>query len=60
MLENRPFQLALRYGKKIEKYYHRVQFKFEEQRIIKDNMTLEQILEGTDLKDCELDARFTK
>ena len=44
MLENRPFQLVLRYGRKIERYYHRLEYKYESERVIKDDMTLEQIL----------------
>lgn len=60
MLANRPFQLYIRYGKKLDRFYNRLEYKFEEEVPFKDTDLLGNFLEKVDPKDCELDMRFPK
>jgi len=60
MLTTRPFQLVLRYGKKLDRFYNRLEFKFEEETPIEDKDNLADFLQKIDEKDCELDIRFPK
>lgn len=60
MLTTRPFQLYLRYGKKLDRFYNRLEYKFEEETPIEDKDVLADFLQKIDEKDCELDIRFPK
>lgn len=60
MLTARPFQLHLRYGKRLDRFYNRLEYKFEEETPFGDKDTLADFLKKTDVKDCELDMRFPK
>jgi uncharacterized UBP type Zn finger protein len=60
MLTTRPFQLVLRYGKKLDRFYNRLEFKYEEETPIEDKDVLGDFLKKIDEKDCELDIRFPK
>ena len=44
MLKERPFQLALRFGKKLDRFYTRLEYKFEEEKPIGDKDVLGDIL----------------
>ena len=52
MLNNRPFQLVLRYGKKLDRFYSRLEYKFEEETPIADKDTLSDFFKKIDEKDC--------
>ena len=60
MLSSRPFQVYLRYGKKLDRFYTRLEYKFEEEVVIADKDVLGDFLQKIDEKDCELDVRFPK
>lgn len=60
MLTKRPFEIFIRYGKKVDKFYRKSQFKFEKEIQITDHMTLAEVLAKIDEKDCELDMRMNK
>lgn len=60
MLTSRPFQIYLRYGKKLDRFYSRLEYKFEEETPVGDKDVLEDFLKKIDEKDCELDIRFPK
>lgn len=48
MLNSRPFQIYLRYGKKLDRFYSRLQYKFEEETPIGDKDTLEDFFKKID------------
>lgn len=58
MLEKRPFELFIKYGRKIERYYQSVEYKFSSEIQLKDDMNLAAVFEKIDEKDCELEVRF--
>lgn len=60
MLTARPFQIYLRHGKKLDRFYNKLEYKFEEEVPFGDSDTLASFLEKIDEKDCELDIRFPK
>lgn len=61
-LKNRPFTLVLKYKKTIERFYHRVELKFEKEEEIQDDTDITELMEKLKIEvgDCELDVRFTK
>lgn len=52
MLSARPFQIYLRYGKKLDRFYSRLEYKFEEETAIGDKDTLADFFKKIDEKDC--------
>ena len=60
MLAARPFQVHIRYGKKLDRFYNRLEYKFEEEAPFADKDCLADFLKKVDEKDCELDIRFPK
>lgn len=62
MLKERPFTLVLKHGRKIERFYHRVDVKFEKEVEINDDTNIAELLNKleVDFSECEIDARFTK
>lgn len=52
MLSTRPFQIYLRYGKKLDRFYTRLEYKFEEEMAVDDKDTLGDIFKKVDEKDC--------
>ena len=43
MLQTRPFQLFLRHGKKLDRFYNRLEYKFDEETAINDKDQLSQL-----------------
>jgi hypothetical protein len=60
MLGKRPFEIFVRYGKRVDKFYRKSEFKFEKEIQLTDTMTLAEVLTKVDEKDCELDMRMNK
>ena len=62
MLKNRPFTVVLKYKKTIERYYHRVQLKFDNEVEIQDSTDVDELMKKLEIEiaDCELDIRFSK
>ena len=52
MLQTRPFNLVLRYGKKLDRFYNRLEHKFEEETPINDKDLLSDFFKKIDEKDC--------
>lgn len=54
MLKERPFALVLKYKKTIERFYHRVELKFEKEVEINDDTNIMELFEKyeIDIKDC--------
>ena len=60
MLNKRPFEIFLKYGKKLDRHHHIVEIKYDQEIQITDSMTLSELLSKTNERDCQLDIRFTK
>jgi len=52
MLNKRPFEIFLKYGKKLDRHYHIVEIKYDEEIQVTDSMTLSELLSKTNERDC--------
>ena len=50
MLQTRPFQLYLRHGRKLDRFYTKLEYKFEEETPFGDKDILSDFLKKTDIK----------
>ena len=60
MLKKRPFTLFLRHSRKLDRFYNRLEYKYEGEVQLEDTSSLNELLTQYDEKLCELDIRFTK
>jgi ubiquitin carboxyl-terminal hydrolase 4/11 len=60
MLQKRPFSLVLKYNRKVDRHYSRLEYRYSSEKPISDETTLEELWELTDSRECELDIRFTE
>lgn len=58
MLQKRPFKLVMKYNRKVDKHYSRIEFKYGAEVDIHDDTTFEELWKTVDSKECELDIRF--
>ena len=52
MLNKRPFEIFLKYVKKLDRHYHIVEIKYDEEIQVTDSMTLSELLSKTNERDC--------
>lgn len=43
MLQKRPFQLVLRFQRKVDRHYSRLEYRYMSERMVEDETTLEQL-----------------
>lgn len=60
MLQKRPFQLVLKYQRKVDRHYSRLEYRYMSERMIEDETSLEQLSEAMKDGEYELDVRFTE
>lgn len=61
LMKERPFTLVLKYKKSIERCYSKVETSFAKEFVLDDDkVKLSDIMDKIDMKDAELDVRFTK
>lgn len=54
MMKNRPFKVVLKHKKTIERFYHRVEIKFEKEVEIEDETDVVEVMKKLeiDVNDC--------
>ncbi len=52
MLEKRPFKIILKYGRKLERTYHRLEYTYEEEQEVSDDTDIAEFIQKQPAGDC--------